>query len=84
MYSEQEKPSGIWEWGFLYKEIKLVSDADADADGEEYLSTPNISPVHAGGLIAVDREYFLSLGGYDPGLLVWGGEQYELSFKVKL
>ena len=49
---------------------------------EEYLSSPNTSPVHAGGLIAVDREYFLSLGGYDPGLLVWGGEQYELSFKV--
>mgnify|MGYP001379717141 CR=1 FL=1 len=28
------------------------------------------------------RDYFLSLGGYDPGLLVWGGENFELSFKV--
>ena len=82
MYSQHEKPSGIWEWGFLYKEIKLsVGEGDTS---EEYLSTPNTSPVHAGGLIAVDREYFLSLGGYDPGLLVWGGEQYELSFKVSL
>ena len=80
MYSEQEKPSGIWEWGFLYKEIKLGSETEEPS--EEYLSSPNTSPVHAGGLIAVDREYFLSLGGYDPGLLVWGGEQYELSFKV--
>ena len=78
MYSQQEKPSGIWEWGFLYKEIKLASDDTS----EEYLSSPHTSPVHAGGLIAVDRQYFLSLGGYDPGLLVWGGEQYELSFKV--
>ena len=51
------------------------------ADVEE-LSTAYQSPLHAGGLIAVNREYFLSIGGYDPGLLVWGGEQYELSFKI--
>ena len=30
----------------------------------------------------MSRDYFLTIGGYDPGLLVWGGEQFELSFKV--
>lgn len=40
------------------------------------------SPTHAGGLFAIDREYFLEIGAYDPGLLVWGGENFELSFKV--
>ena len=69
---------GIWEWGFLYKEIR----SRAENASEEYLSTPNTSPVHAGGLIAVSRDYFLTIGGYDPGLLVWGGENFELSFKV--
>jgi polypeptide N-acetylgalactosaminyltransferase len=36
------------------------------------------------GLFAINRHYFLSLGLYDPGLLVWGGENFELSFKVSL
>ena len=40
------------------------------------------SPTHAGGLLAMDRKYFFELGGYDPGLKIWGGENYELAFKV--
>ena len=40
------------------------------------------APTHAGGLFAIDREWFKEVGWYDPGLWVWGGENFELSFKV--
>ena len=79
IYPPAAKPVGIWEWGLLYKEMR---NELPDVEDEEALSTAYESPLHAGGLIAVNREYFLKIGGYDPGLLVWGGEQYELSFKI--
>ena len=36
----------------------------------------------AGGLFAINREYFKNILYYDPGLEVWGGENFELSYKL--
>ncbi|UYV62339.1 GALNT7 [Cordylochernes scorpioides] len=70
---------GIFEWGMLYKETEIPRREEAK---RRHKSEPYKSPTHAGGLFAINRRYFLELGAYDPGLLVWGGENFELSFKV--
>ncbi|CAM4986942.1 unnamed protein product [Rotaria socialis] len=70
---------GIWEWGFLYKETEIP---ERERNKMKYRTEPYKSPTHAGGLLAIDKKWFFELGAYDPDIKIWGGEQYELSFKV--
>lgn len=79
VYHGRQHFRGIFEWGMLYKEIEIPKE---EIRRRKYHSEPYKSPTHAGGLFAMNRKYFLELGGYDPGLLVWGGENFELSFKI--
>ncbi|XP_031565849.1 uncharacterized protein LOC116301000 [Actinia tenebrosa] len=70
---------GTFNWRFDYKERSLTPEMMAR---RKDATQPVKSPVMAGGLFGINRLYFKELGQYDPGMYIWGGEQYEISFKL--
>jgi len=42
------------------------------------------SPTFLGCCFAISVDFFKHLGTYDPGYQIWGAENLELSFKVRL
>ena len=64
---------------FRYTWLKL-----SDHEQQRAVNTgqPFFSPTLVGCAIAVDKDYFFSMGAFDEGMRVWGGENIELAFRA--
>uniref|UniRef100_A0A0N5AKT4 Polypeptide N-acetylgalactosaminyltransferase n=1 Tax=Syphacia muris TaxID=451379 RepID=A0A0N5AKT4_9BILA len=71
---------GTFWWSLHYKMDPIPEREKKRRKNPE--TDPIMSPTMAGGLLAADKNYFFEVGGYDPGMDIWGGENLEMSFRV--
>lgn len=79
VYSASPLVRGGFNWGLHYRWDNIPKTL---LTKEEDFAGPFTSPTMAGGLFAIDREYFKAMGEYDMGMDVWGGENIEISFRI--
>jgi len=70
---------GAFTWGLTFY---WLSPPHTKHDKELKTVVPFDSPAMAGGIFAMRRDYFIELGEYDDGMETWGGENFEMSFRV--
>ncbi|ESO00152.1 hypothetical protein HELRODRAFT_113279 [Helobdella robusta] len=71
---------GGFNWRLNFRWYKVSKEEMVRRNGDN--TVPLRTPTMAGGLFAIDRNYFYEIGAYDPGMIIWGGENVEMSFRV--
>ncbi|KAG7279140.1 hypothetical protein CRUP_022335 [Coryphaenoides rupestris] len=64
----------VFKWDYMTLEQRRARQSNPIA--------PIKTPMIAGGLFVMDKDYFDLLGKYDMMMDVWGGENLEISFRV--
>lgn len=79
-YTASPLVRGGFNWGLHFKWENLpIGTLSKDED----FIKPIKSPTMAGGLFAIEKKYFTEMGEYDAGMDIWGGENIEISFRVR-
>lgn len=82
---------GAFNWGLNFRWYPIsrrelvASNGFNKREGKVKLTElvhPFHTPVMAGGLFSIDREFFNEIGQYDPQMDIWGGENIELSLRL--
>merc|ERR1719507_1155939 len=71
---------GGFDWNLVFKWEYLppLERKSRQKDPTQPIKTPMI----AGGLFMIDKDYFDKIGKYDSMMDIWGGEYLEISFRV--
>lgn len=68
---------GGFTWALHFTWVQLTAKEMEGRKESDYIVTPMI----AGGLFSIEKEWFFESGGYDMNMDIWGGENFEISFK---
>lgn len=68
----------MFDWNLEYRQLRRLPHQSNDE------TTPYSIPIMTGGVFLIRKNYFFELGPYDEGLLIWGAENLEMSFKLHL
>ncbi|XP_075212593.1 polypeptide N-Acetylgalactosaminyltransferase 1 [Lycorma delicatula] len=71
---------GGFNWNGHYTWIDVPVKEQKRIDFSQIAATR--TPTMAGGLFAIDRQYFWEIGSYDKEMDLWGGENLEMSFRI--
>lgn len=71
---------GGFNWKLNFRWYRVPQREMDRRNGDRTL--PLRTPTMAGGLFAIDRDYFEKIGKYDEGMDIWGGENLEMSFRI--
>ncbi|XP_069049470.1 polypeptide N-acetylgalactosaminyltransferase 16 [Lepisosteus oculatus] len=70
---------GGFDWSLHFKWEQIPIDQKMSRTDP---TQPIRTPVIAGGIFVMDKGWFNHLGQYDTQMDIWGGENFELSFRV--